>query len=188
VTASRGAAPASGQPAVAAPSAASAVRAAAGAEEQIAALLLGLLLAVMLLQVFTRYVLNDPTAWTEEVCRYLYVYIVFLGASAAIADRSHVSVNVLTQMLPPGAQLAIALAVDVLIVAFLAILAWYGVRATVRNADIPLAVLQIPYAWVYAIVPLTALTMIGRTLWRMRDDVRRHREHRGVGEEGRAVI
>jgi len=163
-------------------------RPAAGWEENIAAVLLAVLLAVMLVQVFTRYVLNDPTAWTEEACRYLYVYIVFLGASAAIADRSHVSVNVLTQMMPAPIRLVLALAVDVLVVGFLAILAWYGYRATLRNVDIPLAVLQVPYAWVYAIVPLTSVTMMARTLWRMRDDVRRHREHRAVGEEGRAVI
>jgi TRAP-type transport system small permease protein len=148
-------------------------------ELDLAAALLGLLLVVMLVQVVTRYALNDPTAWTEEVCRYLYVYI---------ADRSHVSVNVLTHMLMPRAQLFIALVVDLLIVAFLAILAWYGVRATLRNVDIPLSVLQVPYAWVYVIVPVTALTMMARTLWRMREDVGRYREHRGVGEEGRAII
>ena len=163
-------------------------RPAAGWEENLAAVLLASLLAAMLLQGVTRDVLNDPTAWTEEACRYLYVYIVFLGASAAIADRSHVSVNVLTQMLPAPARLVLALAVDVLIVGFLAILAWYGAKATLRNVDIPLAVLQVPYAWVYVVVPLTAVTMMGRTVWRMVDDVRRHREHRAVGEEGRAVI
>lgn len=163
-------------------------RPAAAWEENLAAAMLALLLAAMLVQVFTRYVLNDPTAWTEEACRYLYVYIVFLGASAAIADRSHVSVNVLTQLMPPAVQLLIALAVDVLVVGFLAVLAWYGYQATMRNVDIPLAVLQIPYAWVYAIVPLTAVTMIARTLMRMREDGQRHREHRAVGEEGRAVI
>jgi TRAP-type transport system small permease protein len=157
-------------------------------ELDLAAALLGLLLVVMLVQVVTRYALNDPTAWTEEVCRYLYVYIVFLGASAAIADRSHVSVNVLTQMLAPRVQLCVALAVDVLIVALLTILAWYGVRATLRNVDIPLSVLQVPYAWVYVIVPITAVTMMARTLWRMREDVGRYREHRSVGEQGRAVI
>jgi len=168
--------------------AAAPARPAAGWEENLAAALLALLLAAMLVQVFTRYVLNDPTAWTEEACRYLYVYIVFLGASAAIADRSHVSVNVVTQMMPPAVQLVVALAVDVLVVGFLAVLAWYGYQATLRNVDIPLAVLQIPYAWVYAIVPLTAVTMIVRTVMRMREDRQRYREHRAVGEEGRAVI
>jgi TRAP-type C4-dicarboxylate transport system permease small subunit len=167
---------------------ADAARPAAGWEENVAAVLLAVLLAAMLVQVVTRYVLNDPTAWTEEACRYLYVYIVFLGASAAIADRSHVSVNVLTQMLPRGTQLAVALAVDLLVVGFLGVLGWYGVRATLRNVDIPLSVLQVPYAWVYVIVPITAVTMIARTLWRMRDDVLRRRAHGVIGEEGRAVI
>ena len=58
-------------------------------EENLAALFMGGLLFTLLLQVFTRYVLNDPLSWTEEVARYLYVYIVFLGASAAISDRTH---------------------------------------------------------------------------------------------------
>ena len=61
-------------------------------EDNLAALLLGVLLAAMCWQVLTRYAFGAPSDWTEEASRYLYVYVVFLGTSAGISSRSHVSI------------------------------------------------------------------------------------------------
>src|SRR5260221_12335403 len=94
----------------------------AGFEDNVAAALLGLLLIVMCWQVLTRYVLGTPSDWSEEAARYLYVYVVFLGTSAGISSRSHVSIGYFTELLPPGPRLAASLLVDVLILAFLAIM------------------------------------------------------------------
>ena len=64
-------------------------------EENLAALCLGGLLVTLFLQVFTRFITRDPLSWTEEAARYLYVYVVFLGSSAAVTDRTHVAIDFL---------------------------------------------------------------------------------------------
>jgi TRAP-type C4-dicarboxylate transport system permease small subunit len=157
-------------------------------EENLAAALLALLLVAMGWQVFTRYALGAPSDWTEEAARYLYVYVVFLGTSAGISSRSHVSIAFFVERLPPLARLAVSLAVDVLILAFLAIMVWWGAKATLRNVDIPLSVTQVSYAWVYVIVPLTSVAMIVRTVLLMRGDIARYREWRVGPSDARRVI
>jgi TRAP-type C4-dicarboxylate transport system permease small subunit len=139
-------------------------------EENLAALFMGGLLATLFLQVFTRYVLNDPLSWTEEVARYLYVYIVFLGASAAISDRTHVGIDYFAKALPVRAQWAVSVAVNLLILAALALLTYWGWRAAMRQWNLPLVVLDIPYTWVYVVIPITAVLMSLRTVALMRAD------------------
>jgi len=157
-------------------------------EHNLAALLLGVLLIAMCWQVLTRYVLGVPSDWTEEASRYLYVYVVFLGTSAGISTRSHVSISYFTDRLAPLPRLVLSLAVDVLILAFLAVMVWWGTRATLRNVDIPLSVTQVSYAWVYVVIPLTSLAMIARTLALMRSDVVRFRTDHVAPHDNQQVI
>jgi TRAP-type C4-dicarboxylate transport system permease small subunit len=157
-------------------------------EENLAAALLGLMLIVMCWQVLTRYIVGAPSEWSEEASRYLYVYVVFLGTSAAISTRSHVSIAYFSDLLPPPARLAMSLAVDVLIVAFLVVMVWWGWKATLRNLDIPLSVTQVSYAWVYVIVPVTSAIMVVRTVLLMRHDVLRFRAYHAAPEDHQRII
>jgi TRAP-type C4-dicarboxylate transport system permease small subunit len=82
----------------------------------------------------------------------------------------------------------VSLLVDALILAFLAVMVWWGTRATMRNVDIPLSVTQVSYAWVYVVIPLTSLAMFGRTIALMMSDVRRYRLFHAAPEDQQRVI
>ena len=157
-------------------------------EENLAALFMGGLLFTLFLQVFTRYILNDPLSWTEEVARYVYVYIVFLGSSAAISDRTHVGIDFIVRALPPRAQWLVALLVNLAILVVLVHLVWWGYVAARRQWTLPLVVLDIPYTWVYAIVPITAVLMTVRTVAVMNEDWRRMRAGKSVVGETHAAL
>lgn len=157
-------------------------------EENLAALFMGGLLFTLFLQVFTRYVLNDPLSWTEEVARYLYVYIVFLGASAAISDRTHVGIDYFAKLLPIGAQWLLSVAVNLLILGALALLTYWGWRAAMRQWNLPLVVLDIPYTWVYIVVPITAVLMSLRTIVLMRADYAAMRAGTQVATDARGGL
>jgi TRAP-type C4-dicarboxylate transport system permease small subunit len=85
--------------------------------ERLAMLLLAGVLGAVVLQVFFRYVAGIVAPWTEEATRYLGIWMVFMGATAAVAQGSHIAVNALVDRLPDrlkgGAGLA-ALAVALL--------------------------------------------------------------------------
>jgi TRAP-type C4-dicarboxylate transport system permease small subunit len=157
-------------------------------EENLAALFMGGLLFTLFLQVFTRYVLNDPLSWTEEAARYIYVYIVFLGASAAISDRSHVGIDYFAKALPLRAQWTVSLLVNLAILFVLAQLLYWGWRAAMRQWNMPLVVLDVPYTWVYIVIPVTAVLMTVRTLVIMGEDYRAMRSGAQVTTDARGGL
>jgi TRAP-type C4-dicarboxylate transport system permease small subunit len=121
-------------------------------EEDAAAVLMAAILAVLGLQVFTRYVLGNPLSWTEEVARHLFIWMVFFGASAAIRDGTHVSIDLLVSRLPKGLH-AVVTAVN-------------------RMWSLPTATLEIPIGLVYVVLPISAVLMMIRTVVRLRVDLR----------------
>ena len=63
------------------------------------ALLLIAMVADVSWQVFARYILGDPPAWTEEVARYIFTWQIFLGAALAFGRGSHIVVDAVMAML-----------------------------------------------------------------------------------------
>ena len=82
-------------------------------------------------QFFTRYVLADSAAWTEEIARYLLIGTVFVGAAIGVAKNNHIQVDLLYRYLPPKAGRVLATGVDLLRIAFfaaMAVLTWWTMR------------------------------------------------------------
>lgn len=87
------------------------------------AVFFGMAVAVFL-QFFTRYVLNDSLAWTEEIAIYCLVAVVFLGSAMCTRTRRHIHVDVLYRLLPPLAGRVLALGVSLVTIGFFAYMAW----------------------------------------------------------------
>lgn len=78
------------------------------------------LAGIVFAQVFTRYVLNNSYAWTEEVSRYLQVTLTFLGLSFAVRRGSHVMVEFFYRYLRRRAARVLSTVVDLLTIVFAA--------------------------------------------------------------------
>ncbi|MCF3933430.1 TRAP transporter small permease [Acuticoccus sp. M5D2P5] len=77
-------------------------------------------------QVFARYVLERPTAWSEELARFHMVAITMLGSAYVVAHKGHVDVTLFVDLMPRTVQKILAVVRDLLIIAMGGILAWYG--------------------------------------------------------------
>jgi TRAP-type C4-dicarboxylate transport system permease small subunit len=124
------------------------------AEEGFAILLGVLMFAAVLWQVFTRYVLGDPNPYSEEAARSLFVGVVFFGAAAALRDRSHIGINFLMETLPRGLVLAVALAMQALMLAFCLLVLVWGFRGAAQVWDLPTEAIEMPTGLVLGIVPV----------------------------------
>ncbi len=60
-------------------------------EDKILLLCLGFMGVVLFAQVFTRFILNQPLMWSEELVRFLQIWITFLGIGYGIRSKSHIS-------------------------------------------------------------------------------------------------
>lgn len=96
-------------------------------ESALLATLVAAITAVTFAQVFSRYALADPIIWSEEVARYLFVWITLVGGAAAVRLRSHFGLDILRRWGGGGAlRTLLGLATSLVVAAFLAILCWRG--------------------------------------------------------------
>lgn len=119
------------------------------------------LFLIVVLAVFARYVFGQSLTWTEEVPRYLLIWISFLGAAACVARREHVGFDVLFNALPDRARRVLGAALGVLILGFGWVVFRYGI-VFVKDFG-PDLMETIPYTnyWYYVAVPISgALIML----------------------------
>jgi len=73
------------------------------------------------LQVIGRYIFQEPPFWTEEVSRFLFIYLIAFGAGLAVRYKGYVNLDVFTHMLPAKVQKILALVVNALLLGFLVV-------------------------------------------------------------------
>ena len=118
------------------------------------------MLCSMLYQVFGRYVLDHAPSWSEELSRYLMVWMTMLGSAAVLRSGGHISVTTLTDSLPPAA-LAVVLGLrDAALVATTGVLAWWGVLFAELNGVQESAAMEIPMSVPYAALPAGAVLIL----------------------------
>jgi len=111
--------------------------------------LLTLLTLVVGLQVFSRYVLNHSLFWSEELARYMFIWLVFLAGAMVLRQDRHIQVTVFVDMLPAAARSGILILGDVLMLGFALTVCVEGIRLSSMVWTVPTAAMEIPWALVY---------------------------------------
>lgn len=130
------------------------------------ALLAGLMAAMVVSvtwQVVSRYVLGSPSSWTEELSRYLLIWVGLLGGSYAYHVKMHLGLDLLTQKLPIAARRVQARFIHLAVILFAATaLVGGGVRLMALTWELGQrsAAIGIPVAFVYLSLPLSGLMLM----------------------------
>jgi TRAP-type C4-dicarboxylate transport system permease small subunit len=116
---------------------------------------------VTLLGVFFRYVLNDPLTWTEELGRYLMVWMTLFGATVGIKRGTHLKIDLnLFSFLPAQVAKIGRIFINFCIMGFLFVVTFKGVQyCIVVNAYIS-PVIKISMSYVWIVVPLNGFLML----------------------------
>src|SRR6478735_7870163 len=83
--------------------------------ESVAALLFLAMFAAFLIQVFARYVLNNPIGWTQEFVLIAYIWIVFWCSAFLVRERDHITFDMAFEALPPGARRRLAIVLTAIV-------------------------------------------------------------------------
>lgn len=113
--------------------------------------------------VFTRYALGNQAGWTEELARYLLIWIGMLGAAYASGQRLHLAIDLLSPKLSPKAQLRLASFINILIAGFaLTAMVIGGARLIYITQTLgqTSAAMRIPMAVVYLAIPLAGALIV----------------------------
>ncbi len=135
--------------------------------DQVLKTVLAILMAVMVLDVlwgvFTRYVMGAQSQWTEELARFLLIWIGILGSAFASGKRMHLAIDILPTTLEGKRQILLKNGINVIVILFaIAVLLIGGSRLvyiTSKLGQVSTA-LDLPLAVVYSIVPISGLFII----------------------------
>lgn len=115
---------------------------------------------VAIIGVFFRYVMQSPFMWTEEVARYLLVWLGFTAINIALRQDRHIKVEVLQKLVPPLVGKVVSYLVDALIAFFFIILLQQGYLLAVNNIMMA-STFQLSMSWILVAVPVAAaLTLL----------------------------
>lgn len=125
-------------------------------EKVILSILVLAIILVMLLQIVCRYFFNNSLIWSEEFCRYCYIYFMFIGTSLAVRERSELRVDAVVSILPEKARGAVNVVVDIVVFVMLIYLSYWSipmVQAMYHQGGYSPA-LKLPMFIVYMSVPI----------------------------------
>ncbi len=134
--------------------------------------------AVVAVQVFSRYVLNHSLFWSEELARYLLVWLTFLGASVAYRLNLHPGIDIVFARVPSSFQRGISIFVHLVSMILFGIMIFYGAQFSyfVRLQISP--AMDFPKWIVFCIVPLSGfIFMIHAVTFLFRELKGNHRDH-----------
>jgi TRAP-type C4-dicarboxylate transport system permease small subunit len=140
------------------------------AERLLKAVEKGMVLAVYLLVslmvintsagVFTRFVLNNALSWTDELGRYMMIWVGFFGCALAAKDNAHVGVEMFTDLFKPGAKQVFKVAARLVVIAFLVVILMKSGEQLGLLKIQKSSALEIPMAIPYSAVTFGVLMML----------------------------
>lgn len=141
------------------------------------------LMAIMVIdvtwQVFTRFILKDPSGFTEELAGFLLIWIGLLGASYAYRTKAHLGIDILTTKLTGIKKLISEILVSVIVFLFalflLVIGGWRLVDITFTLKQISPS-MGIPMGYIYLVLPLTGILFMYYAVVFIIDSLKQSRE------------
>ena len=124
---------------------------------------IGLLImtAIIGVQVFARYVLNDSPAWAEQAALLLMIWYVFIAAAAGVREGFHIRIAVFADNLPAAIRHPVALIAHLIVVAFGVAMAVYGVELSRETWQHVIPTLGISRGFAYIPIALSGILITG---------------------------
>lgn len=132
-------------------------------EEIVAVGLLWLMLIILVIEVVSRYVLGRPVVWTEEMARFMLVWLAFVGAAVGLKYEQHVRFTYLETMLPSSLRTIINAIGDLIVAVFFLMAIGLGTSLAIQAHSIPSVTVEfVRWSYVYAAVPVGMGLMLVR--------------------------
>ncbi|MBR0784335.1 TRAP transporter small permease [Bradyrhizobium iriomotense] len=133
-------------------------------EDWVALAIFWVMALAVFLQFFTRYVLNDSYAWTEEIATYCLIGVVFIGASMCVRLSRHIQVDLIYRYLPRLVARVLSTAIDLIRIAFFGYaikLVWVYIQII---GDESMTTINLPKDYVYYAVLAGFVLMFVRSV------------------------
>lgn len=118
-----------------------------------------LMVVVTFMQIIYRFVLLKPIPWSEELARYLFVWITFLGSGVAVKNKGHVGVELVIDRLPKKLRKISLIIAFIVCVVFCILMVTNGVTMVQRTMNQRSAAMSMPMSYAYIAIPIGFILM-----------------------------
>lgn len=128
----------------------------------------GSFLAMVILtcwQVFTRYILKNPSSWSEELVSYLFAWMSLFGASIVVGERGHMNIPIVVERMGSAGRKFFAVFAEMIAFLFAAIILVYGgIQITTLAMGQMTSALGVPIGIFYVVLPVSGVLNIAYTV------------------------
>ena len=150
-------------------------------EEGLSAVLLAAMSVVILLQIVLKW-LHMPLSWSEELARYMFIWLIYIASSYAVKKRSHIKVEILSLLMKEKGNFILDIIADVAFLIFATVIAYFGWIATYKIAFVNVQQspsMHINMGWAYMSFALGCTLMAIRII---QDLILRTKEYKAAKE------
>lgn len=125
--------------------------------------LMALMVINVLWQVASRYIFLSPSSFTDELARFLLIWVGLLGASYVTGQKLHLAIDLLPSKLEGQKEKNLNIIINILVSLFaFFVMVWGGINLVYITfvLEQPSAALGLPLAYVYTVIPLSGILMI----------------------------
>lgn len=133
-------------------------------EEAAIVFLFAVMVVVIFVQVIMRYVFNNSLYWSEELGKFIFVWISWLGISLGERYGEHIKITMLVDRLPYRLAQIVNIVSEIIVIGICAVTLYYGVTLVQSQATTHYAGIKISVSWGYAAVVLGCALMIIRSI------------------------
>lgn len=128
--------------------------------------LYAMIVITIFMEVFRRFVLSYSSIWAEEIARYAFIYVSWIGASAAIKERAHIRIDVILPFLGERGRGLVYIFGDLVTMGLAVFAFWWSLETMLTSIEFGSVThgLRISLAWFLAAVPLGFAMMFFRLI------------------------
>lgn len=108
-----------------------------------------IMVAAIFLQVIMRFVFNNSLPWSEELGKFMFVWISWLGISIGQRRNEHIKITLLVDRLPVKIQKITEVVADIILIAILAVTIYYAIELVGFQSRVTYAGIKISTSWGY---------------------------------------
>ena len=129
-------------------------------EELLASIAISIVVISAFYGVISRYILNNPVAWSNEVATIAFTWTVFLGAAAAWKNNKHIHLDLVYNFFPNKIKIISDWLKNIILIVFIAFALYLSIQFTITAYNKPTAILRIPFSYVDVPVVIFFLSII----------------------------
>jgi TRAP-type C4-dicarboxylate transport system permease small subunit len=128
--------------------------------EGVCATLMVALTVVVFIQVFNRFVLQTPLAWSEDLAMLLYQWVVFVGAALGVKRMRHFGIELVVKQFPEHWRHRIELVTPLVMLVVAVVMILQGYNILTLNMNRTFSTMNLSYTWAFLPIPLSGVLII----------------------------